>query len=359
MRPLALASICLAACAAGPTTPGKVDRDDAAADADTADAGRRDADNDGSPDKEDCADDDASIYPGAVERCDGMDNNCDGQQDEDLLVSRYRDEDGDGYGDSTTHDRVCPDELGWVEDVTDCNDADSAVHPGAADTCNSADDDCDGLIDEDGTGTIYHDADGDGYGDDDSVATGCAGGLWSSTGGDCDDEDATVNPAATEICNAHDDDCDGTADSASVCPCDVQHWPDTEHPYLYCTTATDWTSAQNSCDSYGYALVTFDSADEGLWVESVVYSYTDNYWWVGHTDAASEGSWVWADGSPVTYTNWSSGEPNNSHGRECYDSSEEDCAMIKWSGASWNDYPCECTKPYYVCEGASELRPNQ
>ena len=75
------------------------------------------------------------------------------------------------------------------------------------------------------------------------------------------------------------------------------------------------------------------------------------------TDAASEGSWGWADGSPVTYENWASGEPNNGHGHECIADSEEDCAMLKWSGAAWNDYPCGCDWPYAVCEGASEYRP--
>jgi len=72
----------------------------------------------------------------------------------------YRDADGDGYGDpgdsSSSCDGSAP--AGYVVDYTDCNDAAASAYPGAAETCNAIDDDCNGLVDESVSG---EDADGD------------------------------------------------------------------------------------------------------------------------------------------------------------------------------------------------------
>ena len=51
----------------------------------------------------DCNDDDATIFPNAEEVCDGVDNNCNGVSDEDLLTLFYVDADLDGYGDTIYH----------------------------------------------------------------------------------------------------------------------------------------------------------------------------------------------------------------------------------------------------------------
>ena len=44
-----------------------------------------DSDGDGSPVDEDCDDDDPNVYPGALEACNGVDDDCDGTIDEDFL----------------------------------------------------------------------------------------------------------------------------------------------------------------------------------------------------------------------------------------------------------------------------------
>ena len=65
---------------------------------------KADADGDGywstSFDGEDCDDKDPDIHPGAVEGCDGVDNNCDGDVDEGVTTTFYADRDGDGFGDA-------------------------------------------------------------------------------------------------------------------------------------------------------------------------------------------------------------------------------------------------------------------
>lgn len=316
-----------------------------------------DADRDGTPNSDDCAPQDDSVHPGADEVCDGVDQDCDGLVDDGVTEPGFLDDDGDGYGLQPMD--VCAGSSGVSVTGGDCDDADPTRHPGVPDGCNGVDDDCDETVDEDGADAIFRDFDGDGYGDAAQPDVGCAGSAWSLVSGDCDDYEATVSPGAPELCNTLDDDCDGVADSGGVCPCEVQWWPDSEHAYMFCTTPLDWQQSDDACAAYGYRLVTFDSAEEGEWVEATVLTYPSGpSWWIGFSDAAVEASWAWADGSPVAYTNWTPGEPNNSHGGECVAATEEDCAMIRWNGTSWNDYPCACATEYSVCEARSQARPD-
>ncbi len=63
-------------------------------------------------------------------------------------------------------------------------------------------------------------------------------------------------------------------------------------------------------------------------------------------DQLSEGRWSWVSGSSSTYTNWASGEPNDSDG-------DEDCAINNHNyGTSWNDIDCDNTYPF-ICERVS------
>ncbi len=166
-----------------------------------------DADSDGfSPDDEDpllvdCNDNDATINPSQADVCDGVDNDCDGAIDEGL------DEDGDGYFEIS--EALCP-------DGNDCDDTDATVNPAAEEVCDSVDHDCDtdptnGLT----TTPYYPDGDGDGYGAGESEPNcdAVAPEGYADNDEDCADNDALVNPDATEICNAVDDDCDGEIDA--------------------------------------------------------------------------------------------------------------------------------------------------
>ncbi len=117
---------------------------------------------------------------------------------------------------------LCPDNDG--DGVTicagDCDDSSAAVNPGATETCNGIDDDCDGTIDGSsaiGATAWYVDGDGDGYGDPATETVVCSAPQGTiATGGDCDDANPAVNPGADEVCNTIDDDCDGDVDVANV-----------------------------------------------------------------------------------------------------------------------------------------------
>ncbi|MFH1463365.1 MAG: putative metal-binding motif-containing protein [Pseudomonadota bacterium] len=167
----------------------------------------------------DCDDSAATVYPGATEYCNGVDDDCDGAVDEDAVDwvhPWYLDRDSDGYGDPTTYVEQCLCPSGYVADDTDCDDTEPAHHPGADEYCNGEDDDCDGTVDEDDAVdalTWYADTDGDAYGDPAVTTLACSqptGFVADAT--DCDDTDAAQYPGADEYCNGEDDDCDGTTD---------------------------------------------------------------------------------------------------------------------------------------------------
>ncbi len=137
-----------------------------------------------------------SATPGCepeTEVCDGVDNDCDGDIDEGLDQTWYADTDGDGFGDPEAPTQACAQPDDHVPDDTDCDDADSSVHPGAAERCNEADDDCDTEVDEDlPLQTWYADADGDGWGDPDAPIEDCRQPSGTTDVlADCDDDDPT------------------------------------------------------------------------------------------------------------------------------------------------------------------------
>jgi hypothetical protein len=134
----------------------------------------------------DCDDADPLVHPGAAETCNGVDDDCDG-----VL---WEDEDGDGHMSAER----CAEQGG-----DDCDDGDERVHPGADEVCNGRDENCSGGTDDEA------DTDGDGH-----VEEGCP----SSPGGDdCDDEDASTHPGAVETCDGEDDDCDELCDEGFDC----------------------------------------------------------------------------------------------------------------------------------------------
>jgi hypothetical protein len=169
----------------------------------------------------DCDDREPLASPAGVERCDGLDNDCDDTTDEEAVdaVLLHADVDHDGHGDPDVELLGCLGSDGTVIDASDCDDTRSTVWPGAPERCNGYDDDCDGDIDGNAVDMrlVYVDGDGDGFGDPDTAMESCSTGAgYSLRDTDCDDTDAGVNPRGTETCDAVDQDCDGAIDEGAA-----------------------------------------------------------------------------------------------------------------------------------------------
>jgi len=168
---------------------------------------------------EDCDDLDPDSHPGAAERCDGEDNDCDGDIDEEVRTEWFADTDDDGFGDAERTLEDCDPPDGYVADNTDCDDLDADSHPGATEWCDAADNDCNGLVDDDArdAATFFEDADADGYGTPTSVTEACsAPSGFVVDDSDCDDSRAEAFPGADELCNGLDDDCDADIDDNAI-----------------------------------------------------------------------------------------------------------------------------------------------
>ncbi len=179
--------------------------DDAGPDAKAPDMGERseciDHDDDGRVEGEDCdgelpggdcAPMDDARFPGAPERCNLLDDNCNGQTDED---------DPEGGDDCETGEEgVC------ARGLTGCNDrgeveCERIERPQLTDDCDGLDEDCDGSTDEDAADQGRCDTGADGV---------CSEGVSRCVNGGFDCV-GTVESSA-EVCNALDDDCDGETD---------------------------------------------------------------------------------------------------------------------------------------------------
>ncbi|HJN72718.1 MAG TPA: MopE-related protein [Myxococcota bacterium] len=96
-------------------------------------------------DASDCDDSRGDINPGMVEVCNQTDDDCDGEEDEDVDQTWYRDQDEDGYGDDEVTVFGCEQPSGYVEVGGDCDDGDTTRSPGEPEVCDDfVDNDCDG-----------------------------------------------------------------------------------------------------------------------------------------------------------------------------------------------------------------------
>ncbi len=214
----------------------------------------------------DCDDSDPGIGPGAIESWyDGVDQTCDGNDG---------DQDGDGYWDADYATLV---HAAGGTPLTipsgyegDCDDLEPSTFPSAPEYCDFTDSDCDGSTEDPDaldSSTWYADTDGDGWGDAASAAVAClqpSGYVADST--DCDDSDAAVSPAAGEICDGVDDDCDGLVDQDDPSVADALLWvPDADldgygdlasTPALWClgSQPADWTEDWSDCDDSDAAV---------------------------------------------------------------------------------------------------------
>jgi hypothetical protein len=149
----------------------------------------KDLDQDGTPNEQDCAPLDPLVFPGAVEVCNGQDDDCDFVADD-----GFPDFDKDGAKDCLDDD----DDDDQDPDLTDCQPLNPTAGHGLAEACDGLDNNCDGEVDE-GFGTTTC-----GLGKCKHTIKNCFGGVLVM----CNPFDG----AAAETCDGLDNDCDGIAD---------------------------------------------------------------------------------------------------------------------------------------------------
>jgi hypothetical protein len=177
-------------------------------------------------------------------------------------------------------------------------------------------------------GKIDVDGDGDGY---------------SSCGADCDDSNPNRHPGAPEICgNFVDDDCNGVIDDGPNCPPCIAHAGPGGEPLAFCLTQRTWADAEADCVAQGGHLVSIHGQPLQDDVAQTALAIAGDVFWLGGNDQAVEGTFAWTDGTPLDFTSWNGGEPNN------YGGNENCMQLAPWTGGLWNDLDC-ATPGRYVC----------
>ena len=221
-------------------------------------SGYADVDGDGLAACEDCDDNNSALNTAALETCDGLDNDCDGQVDESGATGEtnwYFDADGDGYGRTQPILPACSQPLGYVVTDDDCDDLNPSAYPGAPEICDEADNNCDGSVDEGSAAPTnwFADFDGDGFGSQVVSQLACTpppGYIIDSS--DCDDLDATAFPGGTEVCDDADNDCNGQVDegvsTTFFLDGDGDGYGDPGTPQAACFQPTGYSANGNDCD---------------------------------------------------------------------------------------------------------------
>jgi len=137
------------------------------------------------------------------------------------------------------------------------------------------------------------------------------------------------------------------------------------HSY-YLLEAASWTDSEAAAVGLGGHLATIGDAAENDFVTQR-FGVSNGLFgdlgslWIGLTDEVTEGTFVWADGTPLApgdYTNWVPGEPNN-YGCTPGDTTcvGEDYVHVPWWSVpgQWNDVPGDVPDHYGVVEVESAV----
>lgn len=194
----------------------------------------------------------------------------------------------------------------------------------------------------------YRDDDGDGRGDPMATVSACDPPPgYVPFGDDCDDADPLRNVAATELCNGADDDCDGAVDevSASNTSCNGCSLFEADgRAYAYCPAGATFDGARQACAAFAGDLVVLGDVIEASAVAGgpAPTPAVGGGWFIGLSDRATEGTFVWIDDTVPEFTAWNPGEPNDASGNE-------DCGEMAVPGGTWNDVPCDASRAF-ICE---------
>ena len=117
--------------------------------------------------------------------------------------------------------------------------------------------------------------------------------------------------------------------------------------YAHVDDSLNWNQAEDCCVAWGGHLASIHSAG----VNSVLNSIRnqDRFTWIGLSDTANNGVYVWTDGTPFDYENFPAGQPS-SGGESCFHFFDKARGEL-----DWNDYVCSATTfgsvlTSYICQ---------
>eukprot|EP00091_Calanus_sinicus_P000132 TRINITY_DN10056_c0_g1_i1.p1 TRINITY_DN10056_c0_g1~~TRINITY_DN10056_c0_g1_i1.p1 ORF type:complete len:133 (+),score=23.34 TRINITY_DN10056_c0_g1_i1:129-527(+) len=114
------------------------------------------------------------------------------------------------------------------------------------------------------------------------------------------------------------------------------------HCYKYFEEAgIDWNAAKARCQKEGAHLTSIHSKEENQFLANLS---AETFVLIGGNDLATEGTFVWTDGSAWDYSPWFAKQPDDSNMRE-------DCLEMGFrSNTLWNDLPCDLPRGKFICK---------
>ncbi|XP_072333685.1 CD209 antigen-like protein D [Scyliorhinus torazame] len=106
--------------------------------------------------------------------------------------------------------------------------------------------------------------------------------------------------------------------------------------YKFSKEKKNWKESKQECEFLNSRLIIINTPEDQKFAEKFHKQYPC---WIGLTDQENEGNWTWVDGTPLSFSQWLDGEPNNA--------GDEDCAVLK--SGRWNDRKCNYLF-HFICQ---------
>lgn len=110
--------------------------------------------------------------------------------------------------------------------------------------------------------------------------------------------------------------------------------------FVFVNTPVTYLAARQACMNMNAHLAYLKTSALDVAAEALVGTTNT---WIGASDLATEGTFVWDDGGALSFTNWHAGEPNSGGAGATY---QEDCVIIAGARVAkqWDDRPCDASE---------------